>query len=136
MFTGFIFGPLAMAAAVTAIAAAFGVGIEVQLAVFAVLSTVSITLLRPIAKRHLEAPPELLTNAAALVGKRARVLETITGDEPGLVRLENENWTALPAPGLDRIESGVHVTVVEIAGASAIVKPTDSTSDQQSLGAN
>lgn len=125
IFTGFIFGPLAFAALVTAAVAAFDVGIEVQLAVFAICSTISITLLRPVAKRHMNAPPEILTNAAALVGKTARVLDAISEDATGLIRLENENWTASPAPGSGRIEPEAHVRVVEISGATAIVEPLD-----------
>ncbi|MFY9488102.1 MAG: NfeD family protein [Solirubrobacterales bacterium] len=134
VFTGFILGPLALAAAVTAIVAAFDVGMEIQLAVFAVLATVSITLLRPIAKRHMNAPPEILTNVAALVGKRARVISTITDDAQGLIRLENENWSASPAPGIDRIEPETHVRVVEINGATAVVEPLESTSANRSQG--
>lgn len=125
IFTGFIFGPLAFAALLTAVVSAFDVGIEVQLAVFAVSSTISITLLRPVAKRHMNTPPEMLTNAAALVGKKARVLDAISDDAPGLIRLENENWTASPAPGAGRIEPETHVRVIEIAGATAIVEPLE-----------
>ncbi|MBI5309651.1 MAG: NfeD family protein [Actinobacteria bacterium] len=123
IFTGFILGPLAVAAAATAGVAALGGSIEVQLAVFIVASTVMITALRPIAKRHMQSPPEILTNTAALVGKNARVLEAMTPDSPGMVRLENENWTALPAPGVGRIEAETHVIVKRIDGATAIVEP-------------
>jgi membrane protein implicated in regulation of membrane protease activity len=124
IFTGFILGPMAAAAALTAAAAAaFGAAIEVQLGVFCVSSAVMIAALRPIAKRHLSAPPEILTNAQALLGKRARVLETVAEDAPGLVRLENENWTARPVSGTGPIAPETHVRVVEIAGATAIVEP-------------
>jgi membrane protein implicated in regulation of membrane protease activity len=128
VFTGFILGPLAIAAAVTAIAAGLGAPIGVQLAVFAVLAIGSMFALRPIAKRHMSSPPEFRTNAAALVDKQARVLEALSSDAPGLIRLENENWTARPVPGIDRIAPETYVRVVEIAGATAIVEPIDSTS--------
>lgn len=126
VFSGFILAPLALAALVTAVVAAFEVSTELQLAVFAGASVLSLALLRPLAKRHLDQPPEYRTNAAALVDREARVLKTITRDDPGLVRLVNETWTAAPAEGFDRIDEGVHVRVVDIAGATAIVKPIDS----------
>jgi membrane protein implicated in regulation of membrane protease activity len=123
VFTGFILGPLAIAAAITAIVAALGASTELELAVFAVCAIGAIVVLRPLARKHLSAPPELRTNAAALIGKDARVLEPVSHDQIGLIRLENENWTAKPVSGIDRIEPETYVTVVEIAGATAIVKP-------------
>lgn len=123
IFTGFILGPLAVAATLTAIVAALGGDIEIQLAVFIILSIVMVTALRPIAKRHMQASPDELTNTAALIGKRARVLQPMTPDSPGMVRLENENWTSLPASGIERIEAETHVVVKRIDGATAIVEP-------------
>ncbi|MBK5230163.1 MAG: NfeD family protein [Thermoleophilia bacterium] len=132
VFTGFILGPLAIAAAVAAAAAASGAGIEVQLIVFGVFSAVTITLLRPIAKRHMNSPPEILTNAPALIGKRAIVLEAMTDEAPGLIRLENENWTARPATGISRIEAESRVVVKQIAGATAIVEPLNKSDEDKS----
>lgn len=130
VFTGFILGPMAAAAALTStVAAAFGASTEVQLATFAGSSAILVAALRPIAKRHLSAPPEILTNTSALVGKRALVLEPVAEDAPGLVRLENENWTARPAPGVGRVEAETHVRVTEIAGATAIVEPDERAKD-------
>jgi membrane protein implicated in regulation of membrane protease activity len=125
IFTGFILGPFAVAAAITAVVAAFDTTTELQLAVFGILSLVMMLALRPIARKHLEAPPEIRTNADALIGKEARVLEPITHDQPGLIRLVNENWSASPVQGVPRIDPEQYVTVVEIAGATAIVEPKE-----------
>lgn len=130
IFTGFIFGPLAVAAAVTAGAAALGAGIEVQLAVFIVLAVIMITALRPIAKRHMHSAPAL-TNTAALVGKRARVTESMTRDSTGMVRLENENWTAAPVEGVEEIAAETHVIVKRIDGATAVVEPETNTAEAE-----
>ncbi|HEV7918654.1 MAG TPA: NfeD family protein [Solirubrobacterales bacterium] len=123
VFSGFILAPLAMAALITAVAAAFEASAELQLAIFAGASILSLGLLRPIARRHLDMPPETRTGAAALVGLEAKVLKTITSDDPGLIRLANENWTAAPIPGIHQIEEGAYVIVEDIAGATAIVRP-------------
>lgn len=131
VFTGFILGPLAVAATVTAVAAGLGAGIEIQLAVFIVLSVIMITALRPLAKRHMQSAPAL-TNTAALVGKRARVTQSMTADSTGMVRLENENWTAAPVEGVDRIEAETHVIVKRIDGATAVVEPESPTAEVDS----
>jgi membrane protein implicated in regulation of membrane protease activity len=123
VFTIFIFGPLAVAAVVTAIVAAAGGSIEVQLAVFILLGLTSMVALYPIAKRHRAGESLSATNVDALIGKPARTLEALSPEAMGLIRLENDNWTARPAPGILEIPAGIEVEVVSIAGATAIVKP-------------
>lgn len=125
VFTGFIFGPLALAAVVSAIIAAVGGGVELQLAAFLGLGIAAMFALRPIARRHLDKDPELVTNVDALIGKHARVLEELTEDGFGLIRFDGDNWTARPQPGLGAIAPDTQVEIVRIAGATAIVKPID-----------
>lgn len=126
VFNAFILGPLSLASAAAALVAAAGAGIEWQLAVFAAGGVLSLLLLRPLARRHMTAPEAIRTNAEALIGKRARVLEAMDIDSPGLIRLENENWTAVPGPGVVAIDQGAEVTVLEIKGATAVVTPKES----------
>ncbi len=125
IFNAFILGPLSLAAAAAALVAAAGAGVEWQLAVFAVGGLLSLAALRPLAKRHLTAPEAIRTNAAALVGKPALVTQSMDIDSPGLVRLENETWTAAPAAGVVAIEEGARVIVQEIRGATAVVRPEE-----------
>lgn len=136
VFTGFIFGPLAAAAVVSAIVAAVGASTEIQLGVFLILGIVSILALRPVAKRHLSTQPELRSNVDALIGKEGRVLERLSGDKLGLIRFDNDNWTARPAPGITEIAPETKVRVVHIAGATAIVEPTEETTSATSEGAD
>jgi membrane protein implicated in regulation of membrane protease activity len=90
--------------------------------VFAVLTAVSFAVVRPIARRHLAAPPQLRTGTAALVGARAIVLERIANDEGvGCVRLNGEVWTARSYDEDAVIEPGTRVHVMEIRGATALV---------------
>lgn len=125
IFNAFILGPLSLAAAAAALVAAAGADIEWQLAVFAIGGVLSLAALRPLAKRHLSAPEAIRTNAAALVGKHARVTQSMDIDSPGFVRLENEIWTAMPADGVVAIEEGARVIVEEIRGATAVVRPEE-----------
>lgn len=136
IFTGFILGPLSLAAVATAIAAALGASTELQLVIFGVGGIAAILIMRPIAKKHMNAPPELRTNASALIGMEARVLNEITHDQSGLIRLQNENWTATAVPGVGHIAPETYVTVVEITGATAIVKPKELEESENSQGAS
>ena len=86
---GFFLGPVALAAALAAVAAGLGLGFEAQLAVFVVASLASLLLVRPVARRHLRTPARLRTGAAALVGEAAVVLERIDRGG-GSVRLRGE----------------------------------------------
>lgn len=130
VFSIFIFGPLAVAAAVTAVVAGLGGSIEIQLAVFIVLSLCAMFALYPLAKRHRDSDPELVTNVEALIGKPARTLEEIGDESLGLIRFDNSNWTARSAEGVGKIPPDTAVKVISIAGATAIVEPLESqTSD-------
>ena len=62
------------------------------------------------------------TNSAALVGKEAKAVTSITEDK-GRVKLNGEVWTARVAEGADEIPEGTEVLVVQISGATALVKP-------------
>ena len=118
----FFLFPFAIGSAAAAVVSLAGAGTGVAFAVFAVLTAVSFTVVRPIARRHLHTPPQLRTGTAALVGCTAVVLEPIEADGMhGTVRLEGEVWTARAR--LERLVRvvGARVTVVEIRGATALV---------------
>ena len=66
--------------------------------------------------------PTLRTGGAALVGKRAVVLERIANHEGvGRVRIDGEVWTARSLDDDQVIEPGTTVEVVDIKGATALV---------------
>ena len=116
----FFLGPVALAAALAAVAAAAGLGPEVQVATFAVGSLASLLIVRPIARRHLRTPPRLRTGTAALVGGSAVVLERVHRDG-GSVRLRGEVWSARSFDADRVLEPGAQVEVIEIEGATAVV---------------
>lgn len=121
VFSGFILGPLAVAAVAASFAAMAGASVEVQLAVFALGGVLSLVLLRPLAKRAMPMPGETRTNADALIGLSALVLRDIDRDSPGLVRLGSEDWTAAAVDD-QPIETGARVVVTAIKGATAVVQ--------------
>ena len=79
--------------------------------------------MRPIARRHLRMPPQMRTGTAALVGRRAIVLERIANDEGvGCVKIDGEVWTARAYDDdAGHRRRATRVEVVEIRGATALV---------------
>jgi membrane protein implicated in regulation of membrane protease activity len=120
MTLGLFLGPIAVAAALAAIVAAAGVGVELQVAVFAVAAVASLAVIRPIALRHMRTPGRLRTGTAALVGTRAVVLERVDADR-GQVKIGGEVWTARAYDEDDVFEPGARVDVMKIDGATALV---------------
>src|SRR5918992_3611322 len=117
---GFFLGPVAIAAALAAIAAAVGLSLELQWAVFLLGSVASLAIVRPIAIRHLRTPPSTRTGTAALVGAKAMVLERVDQDG-GRVKIGGEEWTARSFDDDDVFEQGARVEVLKIEGATALV---------------
>jgi membrane protein implicated in regulation of membrane protease activity len=91
----------------------------VSCAVFAVVSIGLVTFARPWLKRRLHG--ELVqTNADALIGRKAVAVSAVDGHS-GQVRLDGDVWSARAFDHRQAISPGDSVTVVEIAGATAVV---------------
>lgn len=122
LVTAAILGPIGLAAFGAGIAAALGGGGEVQIVAFTVLTLLSLVVARPIAKRHLSPPPALLrTNAPALLGEQALVLERVDRDS-GQVKVGGDVWSARSTTERDVFEPGdrvvvrsVHRTILHVA---------------------
>jgi membrane protein implicated in regulation of membrane protease activity len=115
--------PFAIGAGLAAVMGLLGVGVLLSGSVFVLSSAIVVGTLRPVARRHRQLPPAIRTGAAALVGRRATVLERIANDESvGCVRIEGgEVWTARSYDEDEVIDVGERVEVVEIRGATAMV---------------
>ena len=122
MSTSFYLAPFAVGALLAAAVTGAGAGAAVTIIVFLVSSGLLLTLVRPIARRHLRTPPQLRTGTAALVGRPAIVTQRVDNDaDSGAVKLDGEVWTARAYDGDEVIEAGRRVQVVEIRGATALV---------------
>ena len=121
---GFYLAPFAFGAAVATVVSLIGVGAALSAVVFVATSAIVFATLRPVAQRHRRLPPAIRTGAAALVGKRAVVLERIANHEGvGCVKIDGEVWTARSFDEDEVIDAGERVEVVEIRGATALVMP-------------
>jgi membrane protein implicated in regulation of membrane protease activity len=124
---GFYLLPFAIGAALAATVSLLGVGALLSGILFVLTSAIVVGALRPVARRHRRLPPSIRTGAAALVGKRAMVLERIANDEGvGCVKIGGEVWTARAYDEDQVIEAGERVQVIEIRGATALVSDGES----------
>jgi membrane protein implicated in regulation of membrane protease activity len=119
---GFFLAPFAAGAVLAAVVSLAGLGAAFSVAIFLVASVLALGLLRPLALRHRKVPPAIRTGTAALVGRRAVVVERIAnGEGVGCVKIAGEVWTARSYEEDGVIEAGAQVEVVEIRGATALV---------------
>jgi membrane protein implicated in regulation of membrane protease activity len=119
-------GLLGGAALITALAAAVGLPVVLQLLVFAAASAAGLVLLRPIAQRYMlaaRAESSARFGVEALVGRNGQVLAEVSG-RGGRVRIDGDEWTARPYDEALVIPAGTIVSVLEIQGATALVHPS------------
>ncbi|MEU7924969.1 NfeD family protein [Micromonospora sp. NPDC049801] len=119
-----MFGAGAFAAAG---AAALGAPVAVQALVFAVVSALSLVVVRPVIKRHgrsaLESGEQPF-GVEAIEGSTALVLERVDADH-GLVKIDGELWTARAYDTTQTFEPGQRVRVIKVRGATALVWQDD-----------
>ncbi|MEI2784395.1 MAG: NfeD family protein [Candidatus Nanopelagicales bacterium] len=118
----FVLIMLAAGALAGAGAAALGAPLIVQAGVATGVAVVGIFAVRPIALRHLRSGPAALTGVDALIGQKVAVLEEVT-PSAGRVKLSGEIWSAQLEEGWDTLPADSTGTVVEIRGATAIIRP-------------
>lgn len=117
-------GVLGAAAVVTAVFAAVGLPLPVQLLVFIAASTAGVLLIRPVALRHMRQPQLERFGVDALIGKPAFVLREVTALD-GRVRIGGDEWTARAYDETLVIPAGSVVDVMEISGSTALVYPRE-----------
>ena len=120
--TGFFLAPFALGALVATVLDLAGVPDAASVVAFILVSVASLTLVRPIARRHMTMPAISRTGTDALIGQPAIVVDSIANDVPkGSVRIGGEVWTARAYDDDDTYEAGQKVQVIEIRGATALV---------------
>jgi membrane protein implicated in regulation of membrane protease activity len=110
-------------------AAALGAPLLLQAIVFAVVSGLSVTAIRPLIQRHQSAalePGDTAFGVQAIEGTEATVLEEVDSDH-GLVKIDGELWTARSFDGTESYQPGERVRVIKVRGATAIVWRDDIT---------
>ena len=128
----FVFLMLVGGALVASLAAALGLPFAGQVLVAVAVTLVLLFLVRPALVRRVRVGSPTLTGTAALVGREARVVETVS-DVGGRIRLAGEVWSArTPSGGTSAgrhpagleaalLLPGQTVRVLAIEGATAVV---------------
>ncbi len=110
-------------------AALLGGGLWLQVAVFLVLSALSLALVRPLARRFLQ-PHYAPTNADRVIGQSALVCEDIDDlAGKGQVSIAGQVWTARSVDGTS-IPAGTEVVVQSIQGVKVLVQRAETTADK------
>ena len=127
----FVFIMFAGGALAGAVAAGLGASFPVQVVVAVATGILLLFTVRPIVKRQfMDGEVDHQIGASSLVGRSARVLQTVT-DSDGRIKLAGETWSArLAAGATSTVGPGEEVRVIAIHGATAIVAPAP-TSDVQ-----
>src|SRR5205823_9533673 len=114
--------PFAAGAALAAVVSLLGVGALLSAVLFVIVSVIVFAALRPVAHRHRRLPPAIRTGAAALVGRRAMVLERIANDEGvGCVKIDGgEVWTARSFDDAGLRHVGDRAEAVDLRGATEL----------------
>jgi membrane protein implicated in regulation of membrane protease activity len=116
----FFLGPIALGALAALIVAAAGGDILIQIIVFGAGSFAALSVLRPIARKHLTMPHAIRTGSAALEGAKAVVLQPVDG-RGGRVKIGGEEWSARAYVPDETFDVGTEVEVAQIEGATALV---------------
>ncbi|KGN38723.1 NfeD family protein [Knoellia subterranea] len=117
----FVFVMLAGGALAGGLAAGLGGNATVQVIVAIIVGGLLLFVVRPIVKRKFtEGELDHSIGASSLVGREARVLQTVT-DTDGRIKLAGETWSARIAQGSEPLRPGDDARVIAIHGATAIV---------------
>jgi membrane protein implicated in regulation of membrane protease activity len=113
----------AIGAAVAAIIAGCGLSLTWQIIIFAIVSALSLLLVRPALLKKLHKPQrERPSNAEAIIGQIGRVSEEIDANGFGRVAIDGDDWKARSSDG-SAIEKGARVRVVKMDSIILTVKP-------------
>jgi len=99
-----------------------GGAIWLQVVVFVVVSAISLALLQPLAKKHLN-PRITRTNVDALTGKTClcvTAIDNLTGT--GQVKIGDVEWSARSTTG-EPIDAGTQVKIDRVEGVKVYVTP-------------
>ena len=112
----------AIGAAIAAIFAGCGASLTWQIILFAVVSALSLLLVRPALIKKLHKPHRVrLSNAEAMIGQQGRVSEPIEAGGYGRVAIDGDDWKAVSENG-EVIEKGTEVEIVKLESIIVTVK--------------
>lgn len=115
---------VATGAGAGALAAGVGAPVALQIVVALVVAAGMLYFVRPSLVRKLHRGPTVRTTPESLAGETGLVLERVTAQD-GRVKLHGEVWSARTIDDSLTVESGQHVVVEQVDGATVVVWPAD-----------
>lgn len=104
----------------------FGASVEVQLAVFVIVSFILLFFTRPFAAKYLNSRT-VKTNVDSLIGKTARITSDVNNlSGTGAAVVNGQEWTARALRDEDIFQEGMQVVIREIRGVKLIVSSMES----------
>ena len=100
-----------------------GIDLWIQIVVFIVLSMILLLSFRKMALKYLLRNTNTKTNVDSIVGKETRLLEPISLDKVGSVKINGVVWTAIAENDTISIPAETLVAVVEVRGNKLVVQP-------------
>lgn len=119
----FFLAPFGIGAALAALLAFAGVEVAWEWIAFVAVSLGAFIAMRPLARRLDQSAGTEGIGSRRLIGRTAVVLEPISPTQPGLVRVDQEEWRA-EAADHSSVPAGTEVRVAEVEGTRVIVTPT------------
>ncbi len=114
---------ISIGALASMVACLVGAPLWVQIVVLVVAALLCITLIRPPLLKRLHAGgDEKPSNADALIGRKGRVIETITDGGFGYVKIDGDEWRSVSHNGIT-IPEGMEVEVISRESIVLTVKP-------------
>lgn len=102
----------AVGAAVAIVSSFFAIPLWAQVLVFVIFSCLCVFCVRPVVVKYLHTDRRnRKSNADALLGREGVVIESITAEKPGYVRIDGDEWRAVSKGG-NNINKGAIVKVV------------------------
>ncbi len=113
---------LAFGALCASVGAACGLHLNGQLLLFVLGGLAAFVFVRPVMVKYFLKKDRVKTGVAALVGRMARVTETIPAGDSGRVSVDGDDWKAVSVDG-DAVPAGEPVEIVRVESAVVYVKP-------------
>lgn len=106
------------------LAAVGGIAIEIQIAVFVIVSALLIIFMRSWARKLLFKNMNEKTNINSIIGRKIRLLEDTDFEHLGSLKINDVTWTAVSYDG-KLIKAGQIVEVVKVDGNKLLVKEVE-----------
>lgn len=113
----------AIGAACSIVISLFSTPFWLQVLVFAIASAVCVFAVRPFAIKYLHPNHgDRTSNAEALIGREGIVIEPISAEKPGYVKVDGDEWRAVPKDGAS-ISKGTAVRIIAMDSIIVTVEP-------------